>query len=48
VSALEKRLPTVNRYREHVVAGGFISYGVDLRWCYYRGAGRAPDLSGRV
>ena len=37
VSALEKRLPTVYGYREHVVAGGLISYGVDLRWCYYRG-----------
>jgi putative ABC transport system substrate-binding protein len=37
-SALEKRLPTVYGYREHVVAGGLISYGVDLRWCYYRGA----------
>jgi putative ABC transport system substrate-binding protein len=37
-SALEKRLPTVFGYREHVIAGGLISYGVDLRWCYYRGA----------
>jgi putative ABC transport system substrate-binding protein len=37
-SALEKRLPTVYGYREHVVAGGLISYGVDLRWCFYRGA----------
>jgi ABC-type uncharacterized transport system substrate-binding protein len=36
--ALEHRLPTVYGYREHVVAGGLISYGVDLRWCYYRGA----------
>src|SRR5262249_17238352 len=37
--ALEKkRLPTVHGYREHVVAGGLISYGVDLRWCFYRGA----------
>ena len=34
--ALAKRLPTVYGYREHVVAGGLISYGVDLRWCYYR------------
>ena len=23
-------------YREHVIAGGLISYGVDLRWCFYR------------
>jgi putative ABC transport system substrate-binding protein len=37
-SALEKRLPTVYGYREHVVSGGLISYGVDLRWCYYRAA----------
>jgi len=37
-TALAKRLPTVYGYREHVLAGGLISYGVDLRWCYYRGA----------
>jgi putative ABC transport system substrate-binding protein len=37
-SALAKQLPTVYGYREHVIAGGLISYGVDLRWCYYRGA----------
>jgi putative ABC transport system substrate-binding protein len=36
--ALAKRLPTVYGYREHVAAGGLISYGVDLRWCYHRGA----------
>ena len=24
--------------REHVLDGGLISYGVDLRWCYRRGA----------
>ena len=35
---MERRLPTVYGYREHVVAGGLISYGVDLRWCFYRGA----------
>jgi putative ABC transport system substrate-binding protein len=34
--ALAKHLPTVYGYREHVVASGLISYGVDLRWCYYR------------
>jgi len=33
-----RRLPTVYGYREHVLAGGLISYGVDLRWCYHRGA----------
>jgi len=37
-SALAKRLPTVYGYREHVVAGGLASYGVDLRWCYHRSA----------
>jgi putative tryptophan/tyrosine transport system substrate-binding protein len=37
-SALARRLPTVYGYREHVAAGGLISYGVDLRWCFYRGA----------
>jgi putative ABC transport system substrate-binding protein len=36
--ALEKRLPTVFGYREHVVAGGLVSYGVDLKWCFHRGA----------
>ncbi len=36
--ALEKRLPTVYGYREHVLAGGLVSYGVDLRWCYRRAA----------
>jgi putative ABC transport system substrate-binding protein len=34
--ALEKRLPTVFWYREHVIHGGLVSYGVDLRWCYRR------------
>jgi hypothetical protein len=29
-------LPTVFGYREHVVEGGLISYGVDLRWPYRR------------
>jgi putative ABC transport system substrate-binding protein len=36
--AIAKRLPTVYGYREHVLDGGLISYGVDLRWCYRRGA----------
>jgi putative tryptophan/tyrosine transport system substrate-binding protein len=36
--ALAKRLPTVYGYREHVLVGGLISYGVDLRWCYHRAA----------
>jgi putative ABC transport system substrate-binding protein len=36
--AAVNQLPTVYGYREHVLAGGLISYGVDLRWCYRRGA----------
>jgi putative ABC transport system substrate-binding protein len=36
--AAAKRLPTVYGYCEHVLDGGLISYGVDLRWCYRRGA----------
>jgi len=36
--ALASRLPTVFGYREHVVVGGLVSYGVDLRWCFHRGA----------
>jgi putative tryptophan/tyrosine transport system substrate-binding protein len=37
-AASAMRLPTVCGYREHVVAGALISYGVDLRWCYHRSA----------
>jgi putative tryptophan/tyrosine transport system substrate-binding protein len=33
-----RRLSTVYGYREHVLDGGLISYGVDLRWCFRRGA----------
>ena len=36
--AAANRLPTVYGYREHVLDGGLISYGVDLRWCYRRAA----------
>jgi putative tryptophan/tyrosine transport system substrate-binding protein len=36
--ALAQRLPTIYGYREHVMAGGLVSYGVDLRWCYRRSA----------
>ena len=32
------RLPVVYGYREHVVDGGLISYGVDLRDCFRRSA----------
>ena len=31
-------MPTVYGYREHVVAGGLISYGINLVWCFHRAA----------
>jgi putative tryptophan/tyrosine transport system substrate-binding protein len=37
-AAIASRLPTVYGYREHVIAGGLVSYGVDLRWLYPRSA----------
>ena len=37
-SSLEKHLATVYGYRENVVSGGLVSYGVDLRWCYRHAA----------
>ena len=36
--ALASRLPTVCTFREHVEDGSLISYGVDLRQNYRRGA----------
>jgi putative ABC transport system substrate-binding protein len=36
--AAAKMLPTVYGYREHVEAGGLISYGVNLDWCFHRTA----------
>jgi putative ABC transport system substrate-binding protein len=36
--AQANRLPTIYGYREHVLDGGLLSYGVDLRWCYRRAA----------
>jgi putative tryptophan/tyrosine transport system substrate-binding protein len=33
-----KKLPTVYGYHEHVDAGGLISYGVNLNWCFHRAA----------
>ena len=36
--AATTRLPAVYGYREHVDDGGLISYGVDLRACFRRGA----------
>jgi putative tryptophan/tyrosine transport system substrate-binding protein len=34
--AAARMLPTVYGYREHVEAGGLISYGVNLDWCFHR------------
>jgi putative ABC transport system substrate-binding protein len=36
--AATTRLPAVYGYREHVDDGGLVSYGVDLRACFRRGA----------
>ena len=36
--AAATRLPTIYGYREHVDDGGLVSYGVDLRACFRRGA----------
>ena len=35
-AALATKLPTVCEYREHVIDGALISYGVDLSWCFNR------------
>jgi len=35
-AALAMKLPTVCEYREHVIEGALISYGVDLSWCFQR------------
>jgi putative ABC transport system substrate-binding protein len=35
-AALAMKLPTVCEYREHVIDGALISYGVDLSWCFNR------------
>jgi len=32
------RLPAVYGYRQHIIDGGLLSYGVDLRWCFFRAA----------
>jgi putative tryptophan/tyrosine transport system substrate-binding protein len=37
-AAAATMLPTVYGYREHVEAGGLISYGVNLDWCFHRTA----------
>ena len=42
-TAAAARLPTVFGYRDHVEAGGLISYGVDLHACLHRGDLRFQD-----
>ena len=37
-AAAATTMPTVYGYREHVVAGGLISYGINLLWCFHRAA----------
>jgi putative ABC transport system substrate-binding protein len=37
-AAAARKLPSVYGYREHVEAGGLISYGVNLSWCFHRAA----------
>jgi putative ABC transport system substrate-binding protein len=37
-AAAAKKLPTLYGYQEHVEAGGLISYGVNLDWCFNREA----------
>jgi putative tryptophan/tyrosine transport system substrate-binding protein len=37
-AAAARKLPTLYGYHRHVEAGGLISYGVDLDWCYRRSA----------
>src|SRR5262245_19382034 len=37
-AAAKNKLPTVYGYREHVQAGGLISYGINLDWCFHRAA----------
>jgi putative tryptophan/tyrosine transport system substrate-binding protein len=37
-AAAATKLPTVYGYHEHVEAGGLISYGVNLDWCFRRRA----------
>jgi putative ABC transport system substrate-binding protein len=37
-AAAATRLPTVFGYRENVEAGGLMSYGVNLNWCFRRAA----------
>jgi putative tryptophan/tyrosine transport system substrate-binding protein len=44
-AAAAKKLPTVYGYREHVEAGGLISYGVNLNSCFHRAIAEGPSLT---
>jgi putative tryptophan/tyrosine transport system substrate-binding protein len=35
-AAAARKLPTLYGYHEHVEAGGLVSYGVNLDWCFHR------------
>jgi putative tryptophan/tyrosine transport system substrate-binding protein len=37
-AAAARKLPTLYGYHEHVEAGGLVSYGVNLDWCFHRTA----------
>jgi putative ABC transport system substrate-binding protein len=37
-AAAARKLPTLYGYHEHVEAGGLVSYGVNLDWCFHRAA----------
>ena len=37
-AAAARKLPTVFGYREHILAGGLISYGVNLKSCFHHAA----------
>jgi putative tryptophan/tyrosine transport system substrate-binding protein len=37
-AAAANKLPTLYGYHEHVEAGGLVSYGVNLDWCFHRQA----------
>ena len=37
-AAAARKLPSIYGYREHVEAGGLVSYGVDLNWCFHHAA----------
>jgi putative ABC transport system substrate-binding protein len=43
-AAAARMLPSVYGYREHVEAGGLISYGVNLDWCFHRTAYYADKI----